>query len=114
MRTARPAGLPGLPSAAKSSFGRVVEGYQVLRDSLCDPKLSYLDVKPEIKAVEVAANDARLALAKLWNDMRSTDRYFIDFETQELCMHVLGLTSYTQLADEVPDAAAKEITDGHY
>lgn len=30
-------------------YGRILMGYEVLVDNACDPKLDYLDFKPEIK-----------------------------------------------------------------
>ena len=52
-----PFGLVQRYNDAAASFERIVLGYQVLRDSLCDPSLSYLDVRPEIKAMEAAAKE---------------------------------------------------------
>ena len=40
---------------AQGSFERIVLGYQVLRDSLCDPTLTYLDVNQDIKELNAAA-----------------------------------------------------------
>ena len=52
-----PFGLVQRWDDAAASFERIILGYQVLRDSLCDPNLSYLDVRPEIKVLEAAAKE---------------------------------------------------------
>lgn len=41
--------LEGQLEQVEASFNRVVLGYQTLVESACDPSLSYLDWKPEIK-----------------------------------------------------------------